>query len=410
MTLRRAGRLAGIVLWCAAQLLIVHAAVAQPDPRQMSGVPLPVGDMANGTVTVRVIRGSLANVVASQDVELVVGGVARVAKTNEAGRAEFGGLPAGASVVARVTLDGQPIQSQTFAVPAAGGIRLMLVGALPAGSGPGGAAAGAPGAAPPAVSAELGTIVLGPQTRFVYEMGDQALTGFYILDLLNEGARPVQPATMFSLQLPDGVESPTIMQGSSPQGTIAAAHVNVAGPFAPGSTMVQVAFTLPYSKGTLSVNQTLPVALRQVTLLVEKKGDMQVESPQVSERRDVRAENDTYILGQGAGLGADGTLSVNISGLPHAPLWPRNVALALAAVILAAGGWAAARPGRAATDGHARRQKLDERRERLFTDLTDLEDERRRGALDEPRYEARRAEIVRALERIYAQLDADAAA
>jgi len=44
-----------------------------PDLRQMSGVPLPVNDVAPGTVTVRVIRGSLANIVPGQDVELQVG-------------------------------------------------------------------------------------------------------------------------------------------------------------------------------------------------------------------------------------------------------------------------------------------------------------------------------------------------
>ena len=98
----------------------------------MSGVPLPVGDVANGTVTVRVIRGSLANVVAGQDVELSVAGVARTGKTNDAGRAEFSGLPPGARVKASTDLDGERLESQEFAVPATGGVRLMLVGPLPA--------------------------------------------------------------------------------------------------------------------------------------------------------------------------------------------------------------------------------------------------------------------------------------
>jgi hypothetical protein len=58
----------------------------------------------------------------------------------------------------------------------------------------------------------------------------------------------------------------------------------------------------------------------------------------------------------------------------------------------------------------ARRQKLDQRRERLFTDLAVVEQQRRAGSLDEARYASRRAELMRALERVFAELDADAAA
>jgi hypothetical protein len=109
-------------------------------------------------------------------------------------------------------------------------------------------------------------------------------------------------------------------------------------------------------------------------------------------------------------LPAGAALTVNVSGLPHTPLWPRNVALALAAIVLAAGTWAAARPGRAATVEHARRQKLDHKRDRLFEELASIEEQHRAGTLDPARYSARRAELVRALERTYAELDAEAAA
>ena len=34
-------------------------------------------------------------------------------------------------------------------------------------------------------------------------------------------------------------------------------------------------------------------------------------------------------------------MTLTLSGLPHRPTWPRNMALLLAAVILAAGAWGA---------------------------------------------------------------------
>jgi hypothetical protein len=375
-----------------------------PDVRQMSGVPLPVSDVAIGTVTVRVIRGSLANVVPGQDVQLSVGGTSRTVKTNEAGRAEFIGLTPGVRVLATTTVDGERLESQEFDVPAAGGVRLMLVAAAPAGA--------TPAPAPPAsaASATPGTVVLGDQTRFVFEMGDEALTGFYILQIVNSSQVPVQPADVFTLDLPEGAEGPSMMQGSSPQASVAGRKVVVAGPFAPGQTQVQVAFSLPYSTADLTLVQRIPVPLAQVAVLVEKVGAMELESAQFSQHREIKAQADTYILGQGPGLGAGGTLTVNVSGLPHHSLWPRNVALTLAALILAAGVWAGVRPGPAAAAEQARRQTLRAKRDRLFADLAGIEEQHRASAVDEDRYLARRGELVRALERIYAELDEEAAA
>ena len=132
-------------------LLLAFAASAtaqpgMPDLRQMSGVPLPVSDVAVGTVTVRVVRGALTNAVKDQDVELRMGAASRTARTNEAGRAEFTSLNPGVRVRATTTVDGQRLESQEFEVPAAGGVRLMLVAAPPAGAAatPGPSPGGAP--------------------------------------------------------------------------------------------------------------------------------------------------------------------------------------------------------------------------------------------------------------------------
>ena len=401
-----------LVLSVAALVLALAApSYAQmPDVRQMSGVPLPVNDVAPGTVTVRVIRGSLANVVPGQEVELQVGGASRTVKTNDAGRAEFNGLAPGTRVKAMTVVDGERLESQQFDVPATGGIRLMLVAAAPAGA-PAPAGASAPAQRPAEnVPAGPGSVSLGGQTRFVFEMGDEALTGFYILQIANATGTPVQPTEVFTLDLPEGAQGASMMQGSSPQATVAGAKVVVTGPFAPGQTQAQVAFTLPYSAGELTVVQRVPVALAQVTLLVEKAGTMQLESPQVSQHREIKAENDIYILGQGPGIKAGDALTFTVSGLPHRPLWPRNLALTLAALIVGAGIWASARPGRVAAAEHDRRQKLSARRDRLFSELAGLEEQQRSGAVNDDRYQSRRSELVRALERVYAELDEEAAA
>jgi len=402
-----------ITVLCAVALMAPTRVMGQPgmpDLSQMSGVPLPVTDVAVGTVTVRVIRGSLANVIAGQNVELLVGGEPRTAITNEQGRAEFTGLKVGTSVQARTVVDGARLQSQEFQVPASGGVRLMLVAAMAGQAQPPPASAGGTAGPPPAPPATPGVVSLGDQTRFVFEMGDDGLTGFYILEVVNSTAAPIAPPMPVTIELPEGAQGATMMQGSSPQGSVAGTRVVIAGPFAPGATQVQVAFTLPYSGAELVIEQRLPVPLAAVTLLVEKMGDMRIDSPQVTQHRDVQAQADTYLLGQGPGINAGGRLAFTISGLPHHPVWPRNVALGLAALILAAGIWASARPARAVAAEEARRQALMARRDKLFAELASLEAQQRARGLDQARYEARRGALVQALERIYVELGEDLAA
>jgi len=411
-------RATAISLLCVLVLLVpgARATAQMPDLSQMNGVPLPVSDVAVGTVTVRVIRGSLANVIAGQSVELVVGGATRTATTNQQGRAEFTELVVGTSVKARTVVDGTTLESQEFRVPASGGVRLMLVAAAGAGQASPGTSP-APASPPnatagplPSVPATPGTVSLGDQTRFVFEKGDDALTGFYILQVVNSTAAPVAPPMPVTIDLPEGAQGATIMQGSSPQGSVAGTKVVIAGPFAPGATQVQVAFTLPYSGAQLAIEQRLPVALAALTLLVEKVGDMRLDSPQITQHRDVQAQADTYLLGQGPGISAGERLAVTISGLPHHPLWPRNLALGLAGLILAAGIWAAARPARAVAAEDARRQKLMVKRDKLFAELASLEARQRAGAGDAARDAARRGELVEALEQIYVELGEDLAA
>ena len=98
-----------------------------PDPKQMAGIPRPVTDLPNGTVSVRLIRGQLSNNITNFPVELHVGSQVRTTKTDDAGRAEFGNLPSGATIKAVAVVDGERLESEEFPAPAQGGIRLMLV-------------------------------------------------------------------------------------------------------------------------------------------------------------------------------------------------------------------------------------------------------------------------------------------
>jgi hypothetical protein len=401
MTTRRT-TMAVVILLGGALLAPREGTQAQqmPDPKTIAGIPLPVSDVAVGTVVVRVIRGSLANNIPDQQVELTGAGAPRQVKTDATGRAEFTGLAPGTRVTATTTVQGERLQSQTFPVPASGGTRLLLVATDPDVE-----QRAAEDRSLAAAPAQAGLVVIGEQSRFVFELGDGSLSVFNLLQLVNTARTPVQPPQPIVFELTAGATGVTILKDSSPQATAADGKVTVVGPFAPGVTNVQFAYTVPYSTGNLTVEQSLPIPLGRVIVLAQKTGDMRVASAQLSEQREMPADGQTYVVGQGPGLRAGDRLSVAFSNLPHEALWPRYTAVGLAIAILAAGWWASTRSARGASGRSSGHERLEKRRAQLFNELTSLEEQHRAGRVDPQRYAVRRSELVAALERVYAEID-----
>jgi len=385
----------------AAIVLGLASAYAQmPDPRQMSGIPRPDPQLQSGVVTVRVIRGSFDNPVVSLTVDLVGPTPALHATTDDAGRAEFRGVQAGARVKAVAVIAGERIESQEFAMPASGGVRLALVAAGPAGS----SSAPSPPPADPG-PAQAGEVVLGEDSRFVFEMGEDGLSVFYVLQINNSSSARVQPTTPVVFELPALARGPALLEGSSPQARVSGRRLVIAGPFAPGSTVVQVAYTAPFGSADLVIEQPLPIPLRHVAVVAQKVGNMQLSSPQMPEQQTMPANGNLYIAGRGGAVPAGTVMRFAFSGMPHASTWPRNTALALALLILAGGAWSTIRTGTVRTAREVHRRELEDRRDRLFDELAALEASHRDGAADPQHYAARRHELVTALERVYAALD-----
>jgi hypothetical protein len=118
-----------------------------PDLHAISGRPLPDRGMPKGTVTVRVARKMPANGVAGAEIVAIIkneGGDLRkrTAKTDGSGRAMFEGLVPGDRFKAEVSVDGERLATDEFALPPEGGVRTMLIAGLGPAPAGGGAAAG----------------------------------------------------------------------------------------------------------------------------------------------------------------------------------------------------------------------------------------------------------------------------
>ncbi len=366
-----------------------------PDAKEMSGIPRPVTDLPDKSISVRLIRGQLSNNIPNHPVELHAGSKVTTVKTDENGRAQFDALAPGTSVKAVAVVDGERLESQEFPVPAQGGVRVMLVATDTS----------KPPATTPDAPPIAGQVVLSPQSRIVVEPADEAVNVFYLLDISNTSRAPVNPPAPFVFDLPAGASNAAIMQGSSPQASVSGRRVTVAGPFPPGSTFVQVAYAMPPGGGSVSVTQAFPATFEQLAVIVRKVGSTTFSSGQIANQREMAAEGETYIAGMGGAISAGQPISLAVSGFPHHSQAPRTIALVLALAIAGVGVWAAWRPTGDEDAGAAERKRLIARREKLFADLVRLENDHRAGRADERRYADRREQLVTALEQVYGALD-----
>jgi hypothetical protein len=366
-----------------------------PDAKQMSGIPRPVDDLPDGSISVRLVRGALSNNITNHPVQLTVAGSVRTVKTDESGRAQFDRIEAGATVKAAADVDGEHLESSEFQAPGKGGIRMLLVATDKS---------AAPATMPDAPAVE-GQVVIGGQSRIVVEPGDEAVSLYYLLDISNSARVPVNPPAVFMFDMPSEAIGTTLMQGSTGQASVAGTRVRVQGPFAPGHTSLEVACQLPAATGSVEIVQTFPANLEQLAVIVKKSGDTVVRSSQISRQQEFPAGGETYIASTGGAVAAGQPISIEIAGLPHHSRAPRWIALALAAGIIVAGAWFGGPPAGEAPDSGGEQRRLITRREKLLNTLVRLEQDHRQARIDGDRYRTRRDELMAALEHVYGALD-----
>ena len=309
-----------------AVLIVAGGASAQdmPDPSLIHGRAIPAPELPNGAVTVRVVREAIGNNVPGQQVRVTAGGATRTATTDAQGRAEFNDLPGGsADAVAEVTVDGERLVSQPFAVPASGGLRVILVAGIARAAERKKQEEAADAAVPPT----KGIVVFGGNTRILMQFNNDSLDVYYLLEIVNSARTRVDIGGPLVIDLPPGATGASTLEGSSPTASAAGDHITIAGPFASGTTSVQAAFRMPHDGPDLTISQTWPAALQQVIVGVQKVGDLKLSSPQFTQANDIRTDNgDVYVLGNGPAQTAGSTVTFTVSGLPFHSRTPRYVA------------------------------------------------------------------------------------
>ena len=216
----------------------------------------------------RVVREAIGNNIVGQQVTMTVNGETKKAVTDEQGRAEFKGLPAGANGRAEANVKGEQLQSDPFVVPASGGLRVILVAGIAQAAERKKQEEAQAAAAPPV----KGAVVLGGNSRIIFEFPDDLMRVYYMLEIVNNARNRVDIGGPLIIDLPEGAAGASPLEGSSPQATVGGSRITVTGPFASGVTPVQVGFQLPFNSSTITIEQKWPVPIEQVTVASQKLG------------------------------------------------------------------------------------------------------------------------------------------
>ncbi len=144
-----------------------------PDARAMSGIPRPDASVPVGTLSVRLVRGQLSNIIVGHPVDFIASGKTQTIKTDDSGRAVGQGLAPGTLVRAAAVVDGERVESQDFAMPDGAGVLMLLV------------ASDKSAAEQLSKEAVPGTVTLGGQTRIITQWEDETLQVYYLFDFVN---------------------------------------------------------------------------------------------------------------------------------------------------------------------------------------------------------------------------------
>ncbi len=358
--------------------------------------------------------------------------------TDASGRALFEGLPVDVELILRATVQDAKLQSRPFKVAAKGGTRLTLavdwleVDSLRA------RFTGIPGGADKVYVARVqaqGRVHLSAPFQLTRTRGavSQILVFAGVAMSLHGGGLVDDETLWFQVQFT--IYNPSVIPydpGTSglriplPKGFFGAgvademtARVKVdddvgfvwRGVVPPGQRDFTGGFNLPIEGGTTRVSLPLPYGTFDSRLVFEDFPGARIDAPlDLEPEKDTGQDGRALVIFAGIHRRPGSSLEMTITGLPqHAP-WKKWGRRAVAVVVLGMVAWLIFGLVVRARRGGDRHGSLEAEREELLQDLVQLEADHRRKRVGDAVYHKGKADLMRKLEGIYAELGAGAPA
>ena len=173
--------------------------------------------------------------------------------------------------------------------------------------------------------ARPGAVVFGPDTRIVLEFQDDKPTFFYLFSVVNNARTPVDPGKPLVLDLPaDGRSGVARVRAASPIARMQDRRLTLDRSVSAGTDARSRWPSACRSPRTLRIEQAWPAAVEGALVAAEKVG---------APRHDVAAADGacarasrtgkSFVMGTAGRLAEGQPLTLEFTGLPAPPAWPR---------------------------------------------------------------------------------------
>jgi hypothetical protein len=233
------------------------------------------------------------------------------------------------------------------------------------------------------------------------------VSGFQLI-IANLGEEPFDPGPEgLKIPLPQGFVGASVDEKwTSKVGVEKGKGLIWRGVFPPGQKAIGVAFALDIEDGGADINWYFPNGLERGSLVFERSPGLRIEGPQNAQRRERDMNGRVFTIIGDIFERPGETLAMKVRGLPQPPTWRRYAAGAAGIVVMALFGWGlfGLFSGRDENEASRARKELEEKRERLFARLVDLEKQMRAGK-SSSKLDKQRAKLKKDLEGVYRELD-----
>jgi hypothetical protein len=318
------------------------------------------------------------------------------ATSNEAGLARFEGLDTSEKTgyAALIEQQGMRLSTEPFRMEPAQGMRgeIRAIGR----------------------TTDVSVLRFDNRARLIFEVGEDSVQMMEELIFKNVSEQAFEPGPEgLLIPLPVGFEGAKEIEGSVPLDVRDGQGAAVRSPISPNrgamfATPVRVGFVLPAGGSpNVDLRQKMPFGLEGALLLVPANTNLTLEGSGLRERpAQADAQGNTVKLFDLDPIPPGGTLALTIKGLPALDRKGRNFAGVLCLLLIVGAVIFSPRSSKV-TRAVASAAQLTERREKLFSELVALEQQRRQAKSDGKRdssVEERRLELVAKLENVYREL------
>lgn len=260
-------------------------------------------------------------------------------------------------------------------------------------------------ASPPAASS-TDISQASAQVTIIHELGDQALRTQESWAIVNNGTSPIDPSvltitypTIRLLRLDEDVQG---FEAAEDRQTIRATR-----PLAPGTSAVSGAYILDTQRGTASYKRRFPVEVEVLRVILEEAPNLKLVSNIEATRRNRDLNGIKFAIWDFATIPANQEVSIEVSGIPYKPTWPKNLTLALAVLIVLWAGWAI-RSGQVPggeKSGVLTPLSASARKDRILRAIEILDRDLEQEKLSENRYRRRHEDLTKQLAVVLRELD-----